>query len=67
MLLKVLEVYVHNSDNPNSKAAISLGVSLLNESTQKLGFEKRGIKFANFHVLRETVFIAHQYFWKWGL
>jgi N-acetylmuramoyl-L-alanine amidase len=33
-----MEVYVHNS---KSKASIALGVSILNESTQKLGFEKR--------------------------
>ena len=50
-----VEVYVHDSDNPNSKASIALGVSILNESTQKLGFKKRGVKFANFRVLRETI------------
>ncbi|WP_298486991.1 N-acetylmuramoyl-L-alanine amidase [uncultured Maribacter sp.] len=47
-----IEVYVHNSKN---KKSIALGVSVLNESTQKLGFEKRGVKFANFQVLRETI------------
>jgi len=46
-----MEVYVHHSKN---KKAIALGFSILNESTQKLGFEKRGVKFANFQVLRET-------------
>lgn len=46
-----MEVYVHHSKN---KKSIVLGVSILNESIQKLGFEKRGIKFANFQVLRET-------------
>ncbi len=50
-----MEVYVHNSESPNSKAAIALGVSILNESAQKLGFKKRGVKFANFQVLRETI------------
>ena len=49
-----MEVYVHNYDSPNSKTSIALGVSILNESTQKLGFEKRGVKYANFQVLRET-------------
>lgn len=47
-----IEVYVHHSKN---KKAIALGFSILNESTQKLGFEKRGVKFANFQVLRETI------------
>lgn len=50
-----MEVYVHNSDNRNTKASISLGVSVLQESTQKLGFKKRGVKYANFQVLREMV------------
>ena len=47
-----MEVYVHHSRN---KKSIALGVSVLNESTQKLGFDKRGVKFANFQVLRETI------------
>ncbi|MEE9361649.1 MAG: N-acetylmuramoyl-L-alanine amidase [Cellulophaga sp.] len=51
---KGLEVYVHNSDKANIKASIGLGVSILNESTQNLGFKKRGVKFADFQVLRET-------------
>ena len=53
---KGIEVYGHNNDHLKSKASISLGVSILNESTQKLGFKKRGVKFANFQVLRETTF-----------
>ncbi len=51
---KGMEVYVHNSNGPNSKASISLGVSILYEGTRKLGFKKRGIGFANFQVLREA-------------
>ncbi len=50
-----MEVYIHNSGTLNSKKSIALGISMLNESTQKLGFEKRGVKFANFQVLRETI------------
>ena len=42
-----MEVYVHHSKN---KKSIALGVSILNESTKKLGFKKRGVKFANFQV-----------------
>jgi len=52
---KGTEVYIHNSDKPNTKESIALGLSVLNESTQKLGFKKRGVKFANFQVLRETI------------
>ena len=47
-----MEVYVHHSKN---KKSIALGVSILNESTKKLGFEKRDVKFANFQVLRKTI------------
>ena len=50
-----IEVYVHNSDKQNTKESIALGLSLLIESTQQLGFKKRGVKFANFQVLRETI------------
>lgn len=53
---KGMEVYLHNSDNQNIKSSIALGLSILDESTQKLGFKKRGVKFANFQVLRETTF-----------
>ena len=53
---KGMEVYVHNSDNSNTKESIVLGASVLNENTQKLGFKKRGVKVANFQVLRETTF-----------
>jgi N-acetylmuramoyl-L-alanine amidase len=51
---KGMEVYAHNSNKAYSKTSISLGLLILNEATQKLGFKKRGVKFANFQVLRET-------------
>lgn len=53
---KGMEVYVYNPDMSNIKESITLGLSIINESTQKLGFKKRGVKFANFQVLRETTF-----------
>jgi len=53
-LSRGIEVYVHNSDNSNTKESIALGLSVLNESTQKLDFKNRGVKFANFQVIRET-------------
>ncbi|MCA0957498.1 N-acetylmuramoyl-L-alanine amidase [Muricauda ruestringensis] len=54
---KGIEVYVHTSREEDShiKVSIALGLSILKESTGKLGFKERGVKFANFQVLRETV------------
>lgn len=49
-----MEVYVHNLDTSNTKASIALGLSLLGESYVELGLKKRGVKFANFQVLRNT-------------
>ena len=53
---KGMEVYVFNSKTEafNIKKSIGLGVSVLNESTQNLHLKKRGVKFENFQVLRET-------------
>jgi N-acetylmuramoyl-L-alanine amidase len=51
---KGLEVYLHNSDNLNTERSISLGLFILNETNLKLGFKKRGVKFADFQVLREA-------------
>lgn len=45
---KGTEVYVHNSDSTNSKESIALGVSVLNESTQKLGFKKTWCEVCQF-------------------
>ena len=50
-----IEVYVHRSNYVNTETSIALGLSVLNEGIQKLGFKKRGIKLANFQVLREMV------------
>ncbi|MCY4561847.1 MAG: N-acetylmuramoyl-L-alanine amidase [Flavobacteriaceae bacterium] len=34
---------------------MALGVSIYGESSRKLGIKKRVVKFANFHVLCETI------------
>lgn len=54
---KGMDVYVHNThiEEENLKKSIGMGLSILEESTLKLGFEKRGVKFANFQVLRENI------------
>ena len=51
---KGIEVYAHDSDNQYTKQSIALGFFVLDKSIQKLGFKKRGVKYANFQVLRET-------------
>lgn len=53
-----IEAFIHNSDTSLTKESIALGLSILNESTTKLGFNKRGIKFANFQVLREAKIVC---------
>ena len=54
---KGMDIYVHNTkmDEVNLKNSISMGLSILEESTQKLGFKKRAVRFANFQVLRENI------------
>lgn len=54
--VKGMDVYVHNANDKEVliKKSIAMGLSILEESTLKLGFEKRGVKFENFQVLREN-------------
>ena len=54
---KGIDIYVHsaNDEEVHIKESITLGLSILGESTMKLGFKKRGVKFANFQVLRENI------------
>lgn len=54
---KGMDVYVHstNTNEENLKESIAMGLSILEESTLKLGFKKRGVRFANFQVLRENI------------
>lgn len=50
---KGMEVYAHSSDNPHLKASTSLSLSILDESSKKLGFGIRAVKFSDFQVLRD--------------
>ena len=50
-----IEVYVGKNESRNLKESIWLAYQLQNQFKKKLGFESRGVKFANFQVLRETV------------
>ena len=50
-----IEVYVSNRQAEYMKESIWLAFQLQETLNRKLGFESRGVKFANFQVLRETV------------
>lgn len=50
-----IEVYVANATSQYSKDATWLAFQLQAAFNKELGFESRGVKFANFQVLRETV------------
>lgn len=50
-----IEVYVGMNESGNSKESVWFAYQLQNQIKKQLGFESRGVKFANFQVLRETV------------
>lgn len=50
-----IEVYVGETHSEYSKESIWSAYQLQNEIKKQLEFESRGVKFANFQVLRETV------------
>lgn len=50
-----IEVYVSKKQAKFSKESTWLAFQLQDELNKKLDFESRGVKFANFQVLRETV------------
>ena len=50
-----IEVYVTNSKAKYSEDSVWLAFQLQATLNMKLGFESRGVKFANFQVLRETI------------
>ena len=50
-----VEVYVANRASKYSDDSTWLAFQLQEDLNEKLGFESRGVKFANFQVIRETV------------
>ncbi len=50
-----MEVYVANATSNYSNQSTWLAFPLQDDPNKKLGFESRGVKFANFKVKRETV------------
>lgn len=49
-----IEVYVGKNESGNSKESVWLAFQLQDQIKKQLGFESRGLKFADFQVLRET-------------
>lgn len=54
---KGIDVYVHSTNDEEIliKKSIALGLSIMEESTLKLGFKKRAVRFSNFQVLRDNI------------
>lgn len=50
-----MEVFVANEDSKFSKESTWLAFQLQAALNKELGYESRGVKFANFQVLRETI------------
>ncbi|MDT0294884.1 N-acetylmuramoyl-L-alanine amidase [Mesonia ostreae] len=50
-----IEVYSSRAQGIYSEESVWLAFQLQDELNRKLGFESRGVKFANFKLLRETV------------
>ncbi|WP_431174209.1 N-acetylmuramoyl-L-alanine amidase family protein [Flagellimonas flava] len=51
---KGIEVYVASGDYEYGNESVYLGYELQRQFKEKLGFRSRGVKFANFQVVRET-------------
>ncbi len=75
-----IEVYVGKNESEYSKESAWLAYQFQSEFHKKLGFESRGVKFANFQVLQETLeyfpavllelgFLSNadesKYYWNW--
>jgi len=50
-----IEVYVSRKQTSHSKESIYIGYQIEKELCKVIGYESRGVRFANFQVLRETV------------
>ncbi len=55
---KGIEVYIHDSlyaKNENGRQSIKIATDIINQLYEKLGYKIRGVKKANFQVLRQTI------------
>ena len=50
-----IEVYASQKETNNSKESIYIGYQIEKALCNTIGYESRGVKFANFQVLRETI------------
>ncbi|MAQ75756.1 N-acetylmuramoyl-L-alanine amidase [Aquimarina sp. 2-A2] len=50
-----IEIYVAPSKSEYSEQSVWFAYQLQNQIKKQLGFESRGVKFANFQVLRDTI------------
>ena len=50
-----IEVYASRKESNHSKESIYIGYQIEKTLCNSIGYESRGVKFANFQVLRETV------------
>ncbi|MGS2763824.1 N-acetylmuramoyl-L-alanine amidase family protein [Sinomicrobium sp. M5D2P9] len=53
-----VEVYAYKGKTSFSNTSVWLGYGLQKELNRKLGFKSRGVKFADFQVLRETASVC---------
>tara|TARA_R110002050_G_scaffold65759_4_gene142123 strand:+ start:195 stop:836 length:642 start_codon:yes stop_codon:yes gene_type:complete len=53
-----IEIYLHSKtplQTKNQKKSNGFALSMIEELTEQLGYRSRGVKFANFQVLRESI------------
>ncbi len=50
-----IEVYISRRQGKHSKESLFIGYQIEKTLCKEIGYESRGVKFANFQVLRETV------------
>ena len=56
-----IEVYVGRNESKNSKESVWFAYQLQNQIKKQLGFESRGVKFANFQVFGKLLVIVLRY------
>jgi len=53
-----IEIYLHSKTSlqtENQKKSNDIALSMIDELTERLGYRSRGVKIANFQVLRESI------------
>jgi N-acetylmuramoyl-L-alanine amidase len=55
LIAREFEVYVSNGRSQYSKESVLLAYRIQKDLRKELGFKSRGVKFAHFQVLRESI------------